>query len=61
MSTSERLRTTHPGLVDVVWVPGADHVESWNVDPTGYQVREAAFLACVGADVPATSCLVGGS
>jgi uncharacterized protein len=60
VSTSERLRVAHPGLVDLVRVPGADHVESWNVDPTGYQVHEAAFLACVGGDVPITSCLVGG-
>ena len=43
----------NPELVDLVRVPGADHVESWNVDPADYQLREAAFLTRVTVN-PAT-------
>jgi uncharacterized protein len=42
--TSDGLRTAHPDLVRLVKVRGATHVESWNVDPAGYESREAAFL-----------------
>ena len=55
-ATSEALQVANPEIVDLVRVPGADHVESWNVDPTGYQLRETAFLTCVTADPPGRSC-----
>ena len=53
LSTSEALEAANPELVDLVRVPGADHVESWNVDPADYQLREAAFLTRVTVN-PAT-------
>ena len=33
--------------VTLVEVPGADHVESWNVDPAAYERRLKDFLASV--------------
>ena len=33
-----------PGLVTYVTVRGAGHVQSWNVDPAGYDARVRAFL-----------------
>ena len=56
IATSEALQVANPEIVDLVRVPGADHVESWNVDPTGYQLRETAFLTCTTADPPGRSC-----
>ena len=56
IATSEALQVANPEIVDLVRVPGADHVESWNVDPTGYQLRETAFLTCATADPPGRSC-----
>ena len=56
IGASEALQLANPELVDLVRVPGADHVESWNVDPTGYQLRETAFLTCVTADPAGRSC-----
>jgi len=50
LSTSEALEAAHPELVDLVRVPAAAHVESWNVDPVAYQAREAAFLTRVTAN-----------
>ena len=47
VSTSDRLKSAHPDLVQEVVVPRAPHVGSWNVDPRGYEQREAAFLARV--------------
>jgi pimeloyl-ACP methyl ester carboxylesterase len=55
ISTSDRFRADHPDLVREVRVPGATHVESWNVDPERYTATEGAFLSCVAAaaDTPA--------
>jgi len=33
-----------PDLVTYVVVPGAEHTQSWNVDPAGYDARLRAFL-----------------
>jgi hypothetical protein len=57
-ATSDRFAAAHPGLVSEVRVPGASHVESWNVDPAAYEAREAAFLGCVTA-AEASSCAAG--
>jgi fermentation-respiration switch protein FrsA (DUF1100 family) len=46
ISTSDALRRAHPDLVREVRVRGAEHVESWNVDPGGYEAAESAFLGC---------------
>jgi pimeloyl-ACP methyl ester carboxylesterase len=56
LSTSDAFRAAHPSLVQEVRVTGADHVESWNVDPAGYTARETAFLGCVTGPAPATTC-----
>jgi pimeloyl-ACP methyl ester carboxylesterase len=56
ISVSDRLRAAHPGLVQEVRVPGAGHVESWNVDPQGYAARESTFLGCVTAAAAPTHC-----
>jgi pimeloyl-ACP methyl ester carboxylesterase len=56
LRTSDELRASAPDLVQEVVVPGAGHVRSWNVDPAGYERREAAFLACVTAAAPAARC-----
>jgi uncharacterized protein len=45
VTTSNELKAAHPTLVQEVVVPHAPHVGSWNVDPHGYEQREAAFLA----------------
>jgi hypothetical protein len=47
ISTSQQLRAAHPDLVQLVPVPGAGHVQSWNLDPTGYETHESAFLTRV--------------
>ena len=36
LATTDAFRAAHPDLVQEVQVPGANHVESWNVDPAGY-------------------------
>jgi uncharacterized protein len=56
IATSDRLRRAHPDLVQEVRVPGAGHVQAWNVDPAGYQAHEAAFLACVAGPQPSSTC-----
>lgn len=43
-TTSDQLAAAEPELVTLVLTQGADHVESWNVDPTGYTLQLAAFL-----------------
>ncbi|MEP6817053.1 MAG: alpha/beta fold hydrolase [Marmoricola sp.] len=43
ISTS-RLIARESKRVRLVVVPGADHVESWNVDPAAYRSRVTAFL-----------------
>jgi uncharacterized protein len=60
ITTSDELGAAHPGLVQVVRVAGAAHVESWNRDPADYTAREGRFLACVTAAVPAGSCTAAG-
>lgn len=60
ISVSDRFRAAHPGLVQEVRVPGATHVESWNVDRQGYAARESAFLGCVTAAGPPRSCSAAG-
>jgi fermentation-respiration switch protein FrsA (DUF1100 family) len=44
LRTSEELRANRPDRVTLVVVPGAEHVESWNVDPTAYDEAVARFL-----------------
>jgi pimeloyl-ACP methyl ester carboxylesterase len=56
VTTSDEFAAAHPDLVQEVRVSEADHVESWNIDPTRYGSREAAFLGCVAAGRPAPSC-----
>ncbi|MFZ0325614.1 MAG: prolyl oligopeptidase family serine peptidase [Actinomycetes bacterium] len=43
-ATSEQLAAAEPDLVTLVLVPGAGHVESWNVDPLAYHDALRAFL-----------------
>ncbi len=44
LRTSEALRASRPDRVTLVVVPGAEHVESWNVDPQAYDEEVARFL-----------------
>jgi pimeloyl-ACP methyl ester carboxylesterase len=44
LRTSEQLEASHPDLVTLQVVPGAEHVESWNVDPATYDAEVARFL-----------------
>jgi len=60
IATSDELAAAHPGLVELVRVAGAAHVESWNRNPADYTAREQAFLACVTAAAPAGSCTAAG-
>jgi uncharacterized protein len=46
ISISDEFRRAHPRLVEEVRVAGADHMESWNVDPGAYEARVSAFLGC---------------
>ena len=57
---SDRLHAAHPDLVQEVRVVGAGHVESWNVDPSGYSTRESAFLGCITAARQTSSCVTAG-
>ena len=57
VSITDELAGGQPGRVQVVRVPGAGHVRSWNADRRGYERRESAFLACVttaGSACPAS-------
>jgi uncharacterized protein len=45
VSTTRRLAAEKPDLVEHVVVDGADHVESWNVDPAAYERTVERFLA----------------
>ena len=47
LRTSTELRDSRPGRVRLLAVPGADHVESWNADPRGYDRAVRSFLASV--------------
>ena len=42
---SEAFARRLPGLVTLVRVPGAGHVECWNVDPEAYEERLRAFVS----------------
>ena len=53
LATTDAFRAAHPDRVREVQVAGANHVESWNVDPAGYAAREGAFLGCVTSGTPA--------
>ena len=44
LDLSERLAASRPDLVDLVTAPEAGHVESWNLDPAGYDGTLGAFL-----------------
>lgn len=58
--TNERLRELYPDLVHLVRVQGAQHVQSWNVDPAAYERHETAFLSCVTGPGPTARCALGG-
>jgi uncharacterized protein len=58
ISVTDEFATGRPDLVQAVRVEGAGHVRSWNVDPRGYERRESAFLACVTAAEPPSTCRV---
>jgi pimeloyl-ACP methyl ester carboxylesterase len=60
IATTDEFAAAHRDLVQEVRVRGADHVESWNIDPRAYVSREAAFLGCVTAVQPAPSCSTRG-
>jgi len=49
ISTSDAFARELPGWVTYYRVPGAGHVESWNVDRGLYEQRLGAFLGRVGA------------
>ncbi len=44
IEVSRELVERQPNLVQLVEVPGAGHVESWNVDPEAYEARLVDFL-----------------
>ena len=43
-STSDQVASAEPELVTLVVTEGADHVESWNVDPSAYGRQLTEFL-----------------
>jgi pimeloyl-ACP methyl ester carboxylesterase len=57
IATSDQLYEAHPNLVREVRVPGAGHVQSWNVDPTGYHDALNDFLSCIVSSNPSLACL----
>ncbi len=44
VTLSEQLTAAHPEEVDLMVVPGAGHVASWNADPDAYDATLANFL-----------------
>jgi fermentation-respiration switch protein FrsA (DUF1100 family) len=48
IQTSEDLAEARPELVTFVRVPGAAHMEAWNVDPQTYEETVVSFLSSVG-------------
>ena len=44
IAVSRELAERQPNFVKLVEVPGAGHVESWNVDPEAYEARLTDFL-----------------
>jgi len=47
VADSQRLAAVRPGLVTLLRLPGAGHVESWNADRSRYQQAVRGFLATV--------------
>lgn len=47
---SERLAEQHPDAVELVSLPDAEHVESWNVDPGGYDAALRDFVLSLRDD-----------
>ena len=50
VSTSEQLSGARPELVELVVVPEAVHVASWNADPQAYAAELTDFLDSLGRD-----------
>lgn len=44
IEVSREFAERQPNFVELVEVPGAGHVESWNVNPEGYEARLTDFL-----------------
>lgn len=49
LDVSERLAAARPDIVELVVVDGAEHVESWNMDPARYGDAVRRFLASLEA------------
>ncbi len=49
VDVSERLAAARPDIVTLHLVEGADHVQSWNVDPDAYARVVREFLSGIGA------------
>ena len=47
IDTSRRLADDRPDLVELVEVPGAEHVQSWNIDRATYERSVVEFLELV--------------
>ena len=47
MTVSRTLEAANPNLVDLVVVPDAGHVASWNADPEAYEARIEQFLEAI--------------
>jgi pimeloyl-ACP methyl ester carboxylesterase len=47
IATSDEFARHHRGLVHEVRVRGAQHVESWNVEPRGYTSALTSYLAAL--------------
>lgn len=47
IDTSRRLADDRPDLVELVEVPGAEHVQSWNIDRAAYESSVVEFLELV--------------
>jgi hypothetical protein len=47
LSVSEDFASAHPGQVELVITPGADHVRSWNVDRDRYERILSQFLGAL--------------
>lgn len=48
IDVSERLRDERPDLVTMLSVVGAEHMQSWNADPSRYTAEVEAFLKANG-------------
>ena len=47
LTVSRTLEAANPNLVDLVVVPDAGHVASWNADPEAYEARIEQFLETI--------------